>query len=107
MNWFQKLINNPNVHIGIGATAGVAAAVFPQYAAIAGAIAGIFGATGIALPEAPRADATPPIVTTGSTGTTIAIPPAAGGGSYHKEDWINLAITAAQQAAVAQSKPRA
>lgn len=100
MNWFQRLWANPNTHIAIGTIAGVASAfVPPAYAPVAAGVAAVFGGAGIALPDAPKTVTVPaptaPIITTGATGTTVTLPPAAGGGSYHTEDYINLAVKAA------------
>lgn len=106
MNWFQRLWANPNTHIAIGTIAGTAAAfVPPAYAPVAAAVAAIFGGAGIALPDAPKT-VTVPIIAAGPDGATITLPPAAGGASYHAQDYINLAVKAAVEVLQKQQAPR-
>lgn len=86
MNWFAKLLNNPNTHI-IGALAsGAASVAFPAYAGALQVAAAAFAAPALALPGGaigtPTPIATPPV---------IALPPAAAGGFYHAVDYANLA----------------
>lgn len=85
MNWFQRLINNPNAHI-IGAIAsGAASVAFPAYAPALQAVAGALGVAGVALPEQP---APVPIVN---------LPPAVAGGSLHAVDYAALAASLIEQ----------
>lgn len=95
MNWFQKLLNNPNVHIGAALVSGAASVAFPQYAPALQVVAGALGASGIALPEQPKAAS--PAAPAPVAAPVINLPPAIAGGSYHKEDWINFAAALAAQ----------
>ena len=51
MNWFQRLWNNPNLHVAVGTAAAIATQAFPAYAVPLTAVAGVLGASGIMLPE--------------------------------------------------------
>ena len=101
MNWFQRLWSNPNTHIIVGTIAGVASSFVPlPYQAVAAALAGAFGAAGVALPSSPPTmvvPATAPIqVPTGTVANPGSAPvinlhPALAGGSFHTVDYANLA----------------
>jgi len=51
MNWFQRLWNNPNLHVAAGALSAVATPFFPQHVELLSTVAGILGTSGILLPE--------------------------------------------------------
>lgn len=96
MSWFSNTLNNPNVHIAVGTIAGVASSFFPAWAVPLAAVAGVFGATGIALPEHPVA--VPPVVI-----PPVVSPPT----SLHQADYANIVTSVlaglAQQAAATQA----
>lgn len=112
MNWFQKLWNNPNVHI-IGALAsGAASVAFPAYAGALQILAGALGTAGVVLPESPNQtvlkDSVPvPATPAAPPPPVVNLPPAAGGGSYHAVDYANLAAALIQQFAAKQPDPPA
>src|SRR5258706_6381378 len=84
MNWFQKLWNNPNVHI-LGAIAtGAASVAFPAYAPTLQVVAGTLAAAGWALPEQPGQAMLP------GSAPVVTLPPAVAGGSYHAVDYAAL-----------------
>jgi hypothetical protein len=84
MNWFQRLLNNPNAHILGAMAAGAASVALPAYAPALQVVAGVLGTAGVALPEAPAAPVAP-------AAPPVALPPAVGGGAYHPVDYANLA----------------
>lgn len=53
MNWFTKLLNNPNAHLIGAAVAGVTSKIYPQYAGALEVVAGALVGTGILVPEQP------------------------------------------------------
>lgn len=85
MNWFQRLINNPNAHIIGAMAAGAASIALPAYAPALQAVAGALGVAGVALPEQPK-----PV-------PVVDLPPAIAGGSYHAIDYAALAAALFQQ----------
>lgn len=88
MNWFQRLLNNPNAHI-IGAIAtGAASIAFPAYAGALQIVSGVLGSAAVALPDVPKAPAAP---VTPIAAPPVVLPAAAGGGAYHAVDYANLA----------------
>lgn len=100
MSWFQKLLNNPNVHLLGSLITGGLSIAFPQFAVplqiVAGSLVGTAallpgGAAMSGSPIATPVVVTPPIVTTTPQGTTVNIPAAAAGGSYHAIDYATLA----------------
>ena len=74
MNWFQRLWATPKFHAAVSVIAGIAGAVFPQYALIAATVSGMAGTNAAVLPH--------PAVP--------LIPPA---GSLHGDDYARLAQT--------------
>lgn len=107
MNWFQKLINNPNVHaLGALVTGGLSIA-FPQFAVplqiVAGTLVGstalLPGGAAMAGPTPIATPVVPPVITTTAQGTTVNIPAPAAGGSYHAIDYANLAAALVSQLA--------
>ena len=97
MNWFQRLLNNPNVHIIGAMAAGAASVALPTYAPALQVLAGALGTAGVALPEQPKPPE--PIAT---PAPVVALPAAAAGGSYHAVDYAALAAALVQQAVVQQ-----
>lgn len=106
MNWFQKFFTNPNNHAVLASVANVAqgvsyAAGHPEIGMAIAAVGTIAGLQSAATPENPVAVpiALPaaPIPGHAVGGPVIQLPPAIAGGSYHAEDWMNLAATIAAQ----------
>lgn len=104
MNWFQKFFTNPNVHAVLAASANVAQSVaynvgHPEIGVAIAAVGAVAGLQSAGTPENPVAVAIPsqPIPGHATGGPVIQLPPAAAGGSYHKEDWLNLAASLAAQ----------
>lgn len=95
MNWFQKLWNNPNLHIIAGIASGAASVAFPAYADPLRIVAGAFGGAGLLLPEQPNQA----VLKDKPVAPIVNLPPAAGGGSYHAIDYANLAAALVQQLA--------
>ncbi len=112
MSWFQNLLNNPNVHSLGALISGALSIAFPQFSVplqiVAGALVGtsallpggaaLSGTTPIATPVTPVVPV-PPIVTTTPQGTTVNIPAASAGGSYHAIDYATLAANLLAQLA--------
>lgn len=106
MNWFQRFFTNPNMHAIASALASPAQAIaftlgHPE---VAFAISTLGAATGLiaaATPENPTLIAVPaaavPVPGMAAGGPVIHLPPAANGGSYHAQDWINFAGALAAQ----------
>jgi len=107
MNWFQNLINNPNVHSLGALISGALSIAFPQFAVPLQIVAGALVDTSALLPGGAALSGTtpiatvpvPPIVTTTPQGTTVNIPAASAGGSYHAIDYATLAATLLAQLA--------
>lgn len=111
MNWFQKLLNNPNVHLLGSLITGGLSIAFPAFAVPLQIVAGTLVGTGALLPGNGALSGTtpiatpvvvtpaPPIVTTTPQGTTVNIPAASAGGSYHAIDYATLAANLLAQLA--------
>lgn len=97
MNWFQKLLNNPNAHLIGAIAAGAASKAFPAYSGALEIVAGTLVGTGYLTPEAPGQAVLPTPVA--APAPVITLPPAAAGGSYHKEDWASFAAAVIAQLA--------
>lgn len=104
MNWFQRFFTNPNVHAIASAVLNAAQPVayatgHPEIGVAIAAVGTLTGLQSAGTPENPVPVAMPsqPIPGHATGGPVIQLPPAAGGGSYHKEDWINLAASLAAQ----------
>lgn len=91
MNWFQRLWNNPNVHILGAMVSGAASIALPAYAPALQVLSGVLGTAGVALPEQPGHAILPPAV------PVVTLPPAVSGGSYHSVDYANLAAELIKQ----------
>lgn len=106
MNWFQKLFTNPNVHAVLSAAVNAAQPIayatgHPEIGVAIAAVGTIAGLQSAATPENPVAVPislpAPAIPGHAEGGPIIQLPPAAAGGSYHTQDWVNLAATLAAQ----------
>lgn len=104
MNWFQKFFTNPNTHAVLAAAANAAqsvayAAGHPEVGVAIAAVGTIAGLQSAGTPENPVAVSVPSQSIPGHAtgGPVIQLPPAAAGGSYHKDDWMNLAASIAAQ----------
>jgi hypothetical protein len=82
MNWFQRIWNNPNMHVAAAMAAGAASIRYPEYKDALATVAGVLGASGILLPE--QAPVLKPA------------PPAAPTGSMHGIDYIQMAAAFAE-----------
>jgi hypothetical protein len=107
MNWFQKLLNNPNVHIAAAMVSGAASIAFPAYALPLQALAGLFGTAGMALPEAPRATSMPAVVVPAAVAPVSTPVVLASGTSMHAADYAALLTNIVQMALQPQPKPAA
>lgn len=115
MNWFQRFFTNPNVHAVASSVLHIAQPVaymtgHPEIGMAIAAVGTIAGLQAAATPENPVAVPislpAAPIPGHAEGGPVIQLPPSIAGGSYHTQDWINLAATLAAQFAPKPAAPR-
>jgi hypothetical protein len=103
MNWFQRVLNNPNAHLVASIVAGAASIAFPPAAGVLQIIAGAFAGTALVLPEQPQHVVLPqPVSPIVPAAPVPAIP-----GSMHMADWMALLQQSLDAFKAAQNPPAA